>query len=108
MRGIDNLIKMRLKGKRPDHVWINFDHEYRPPKYDSEWHGMELEYKPTRDLRPFKDMDILIHSRTWNKDVAELYEALQAYANLIYVFIDDFGDDLGWKWDKQRGRHDYA
>jgi len=107
MIGIDNLIKMRMQGKRPDHVWINFNHQYRPIKHDFEWQGMELEYRHTKDLRPFIGLDVMIHSKKWSASVSELYEELQKYAKWIGVFIDDFGDDLGWQWDRTKGRYDF-
>jgi hypothetical protein len=107
MIGIENLIKMRMQGKRPDHVWINFKRPCVPIKYEYQWQGMELEYRHIRDLRPFVGMTVLIHSQAWTKPVAELYDGLQGYADWIYVFIDDYEEDLGWKWNKKLGRIDF-
>jgi len=108
MIGIDQLIAMRKAGKRPDVVWINFDQSYRHPKDLREWHNLELEYSHSRDLRPFINLDVIICSAHWTEDVGALFERLTSYARTITVLVADFGDDIGWWWDKRFGRTDFG
>lgn len=108
MKGISRLIDMRKAGKRPSSVWINFDKPYVEPKYINEWHHLELEYSLDKDLRPFVDLDVVLFADTWREEVGDLYASLTKYARTITVLITDFGDEIGWWWDKDLGRCDFG
>jgi len=108
MKGISRLIAMRKAGKRPTSVWVNFDKPYAEPKFINEWHHLELEYAPDNDLRPFVDLDVILFADTWREEVGDLYAKLTKFARTITVLITDFGDDIGWWWDKELGRCDFG
>ena len=107
MKGISRLIAMRKAGKRPDSVWINF-YPTKLAKYPQEFHHIELEYAGGKDLRPFVDLDVVLSTAAWLPEIGDLYEKLTKYAQTITVLIADFGDDIGWWWDRDLGRCDFG
>ena len=108
MKGIERLIAMRQRGKKPETVWINFDLRYIAPKSPSEFQILELSYEPTRDLRPFVGLDVILFANNWRSEVGELYERLQQYAKSITVFVVDFEDDIGFHWLPPYGRIEFG
>jgi hypothetical protein len=108
MRGIDQLIRMRQGGKKPDAVFVNFFGEFKTPKLPAEFKLMQLRYAPCHDLRPFVGLKVILHAKTWAEDVAKAYEALQAHASEIHVLVEEFEIDIGFFWTKQGGQVSYG
>jgi len=108
MKGIDQLIRLRMTGKKPETVFINFDAAFKQPKILQEWKYINLEYRPTKDLRAFVGLDVIITANRYTIELAKLYEALQEYAQTISVLICEMDEDLGWWWSKETGQKAYG
>jgi hypothetical protein len=99
---------MRLAGKRPEVVFIDFDDWHKRPKYNFEYQRLILGYEPTQDLRPFYKLDVILTSIHWKPEIGDLFEALKRYAGSISVLVADFEEDLGWYWTKETGKVGYG
>lgn len=108
--GLSPLLKLRLEGKLPsDKVVLKVGDEWETPRW-SEW----VETMPypegvirsrdnlkALDLRVLSGLFVSLHSATYTKRVADIFEALQKYAAHIVLSIESInGEPLLDEWRK--------
>ena len=55
------------------------------------------------DFRPFYGLNVYVIAQTYDDTLVAMVERLKESANFILVAIMDFGEELGWKWSRDRG-----
>jgi hypothetical protein len=115
-RGSAPLLAMRQAGQRPAApVWITYG-DFRDPDWWRWTHSAdkpELLVRPEDpierlDLRCVVGLNVVLFFPDWSAAVSRLYERLQEYAREIAVMSPGFEADIGWRWTKAAGQHDFC